>query len=121
MVTTHEQIRFQDLTQQQSDFWDLHSEQQAREGIRVATDRYVFADTDPLDSLKMPTIPGHWLFGGRDANVPVSLSIERLRPFIVQGRPFEYELLPGSSHRLNEPEVMPVMLQWIRRIAARAL
>jgi pimeloyl-ACP methyl ester carboxylesterase len=120
VVTTREQMRFQDFTQQRADFWDHHSEQQARDRIRVGPDRFVFTDTDPRDSLKKIDVPSLWLFGGRDVNVPVKLSVERLQQFAAQGKPFEYRLFPTSPHILDESQALPAMLEWLERRAARA-
>jgi dienelactone hydrolase len=114
LVTTHEQLRFQDFTEQQPDFWDRHTESEARQHIATpANDRLRFADNDPIDALKDLSIPGLWLFGGRDANVPVNLSIERLKTLIAQGKPFEYQLFPASGHNLDEKDAFPATIAWI--------
>jgi len=120
-VTTREQMRFQEFTQQKSDFWKHHSEAQARDRIRIGPDRFVFADNDPRDSLRLVSVPALWLFGGRDANIPVSLSVERLKPFAARGKPFEYRLFPESAHRLNEHDALPVMIKWITQRVATSL
>ncbi|MGH9864994.1 MAG: alpha/beta hydrolase family protein [Candidatus Acidiferrales bacterium] len=53
VVTAREQMRFQDFTQQQADFWQQHTELEARERMRIGSDRFVFADTDPRGSLQL--------------------------------------------------------------------
>jgi uncharacterized protein len=115
LVTTHEQLRFQDFTEQQPNFWDHHTESQAREHIdSTANDRLRFADDDPIDALKDLSVPGLWLFGGRDVNVPVNLSIERLKPLMARGKPFEYQLFPASGHNLDEKDAFPATIAWIK-------
>jgi uncharacterized protein len=119
LVTTHEQSRFQDFTEQQPDFWDHHTESEARERIAgAASERWRFADDDPVDALKDLSIPGLWLFGGRDANVPVNLSIERLKTLIAQGKPFEYQLFPASGHNLDEKDASPATIAWIKALGS---
>jgi fermentation-respiration switch protein FrsA (DUF1100 family) len=75
LVTTLEQLRFQYLTDGNADFWDHHSEAEAREHIRSDPDRYSFVATDPVDSLRKLSLPGLWLYGGRDVSVPTGLSV----------------------------------------------
>jgi len=117
LVTTHEQLRFQDFTEQQPDFWDHHTQSQARERITgTAGARSRFADDDPIDALNDLSIPGLWLFGGRDVNVPVNLSIERLEPLMAQGKPFEYKLFPASGHNLDEKDAFPATIAWIKAL-----
>jgi hypothetical protein len=115
LVTTHEQLRFQDFTEQQADFWDHHTEAQVRERIvSGASDRLHFADDDPLDALKNLSIPGLWLYAGRDVNVPVGLSIERLKTLTDQGKPLEYQLLPPSGQKLDEKAAFTATVAWIQ-------
>ena len=40
------QLRFQFFTQGKRDFWETHTEAEAREHLRSDPDRYQFADTD---------------------------------------------------------------------------
>jgi len=56
------------------------------------------------------------LFGGRDVNVPVNLSIERLEPLMAQGKPFEYKLFPASGHNLDEKDAFPATIAWIKAL-----
>jgi pimeloyl-ACP methyl ester carboxylesterase len=118
LVTTHEQLRFQFFTEQKPDFWEHHTEAQAREQMRTAADRYQFIDDDPLDALKDLSIPGLWLFGGRDVNVPVKLSIERLEALKADGKPFEYQEFPASGHNLDEKDAFPATIAWIKSRAS---
>jgi len=117
LVSTHEQLRFQDFTEQQPDFWDHHTESAAREYIAGAGKiPWRFADDDPVDALKDLSIPGLWLFGGRDVNVPVNLSIERLKALTAQGKPFEFQLFPASGHNLDEKDAFPATIAWIKAL-----
>ena len=113
LVTAREQLRFQFFTDGRSDFWDHHTEAEAREHIRSAPDRFEFADTDPRESLAKLSIPALWLFGGRDINVPVRLCIERLQALTESGKPYEYKLFPGEGHGLPSAKTIPAAVDWL--------
>jgi hypothetical protein len=56
-------------------------------------------DTDPRDSLRKMRSPGLWVYGAKDANQPVQLSIERLRSLIEAGHSnFVYWLNSAGGH-----------------------
>ena len=115
-------MRFQFYTQGNSSFWETHTEAEAREHIKNDIDRYQFADTDPRTALSRLSIPGLWLFGGKDIQVPVQLSIERLNILKEKNKLYDYRLFPGLGHntassKLNEP--MDVAIQWIKSISKR--
>lgn len=117
VIPTLEQLRFQFLTNGDPDFWDSHTEAQAREHIRNGADRYQFENTDPCDALGTLSIPGIWLWGGRDIQVPVGLSIERLNALKVQGKPFEYCLFPKLGHNVafgDSAEPVDIAILWIK-------
>ena len=114
-MTTLEQLRFQFLTNGRADFWDPHSEAEVREHIRSDPNRCVFVATDPVDSLRKLSIPGLWLYGGHDVNVPVSLSIERLKALAARGKPFEYRLFPDSGHHLPFDQALSTSLDWLMK------
>jgi len=61
-VTTLEQLRFQFYTNGNNNFWENHTESDAREHIKNDSDRYQFTATDPKISLNTLSIPGLWLF-----------------------------------------------------------
>ena len=46
-ITTLEQLRFQFYTNGDNNFWENHTELEAREHIRNDSDRYQFTATDP--------------------------------------------------------------------------
>ena len=123
VATTREQLRFQFFTQGSPNFWDTHTEADARSHIRDDPDRYQFVDTDPRDTLAQLSIPGLWLFGGRDVQAPVGLSIERLNALKAQGKPYEYRLFPELGHNVapsDAGETIVAAVQWIKSIATEA-
>ncbi|MGY0037805.1 alpha/beta hydrolase family protein [Pedobacter sp. NJ-S-72] len=117
VVTTLEQLRFQFYTQGNSRFWETHTEAEAREHIRSDADRYQFAGTDPRDALASLRIRGLWLFGGKDIQAPVGLSMERLDVLKAQGKPYEYRLFPELGHNTSSPksqEPVSAAIEWIK-------
>jgi uncharacterized protein len=115
LVTTLEQLRFQFLTDGKADFWDHHSEAEVREHVRSDPDRYTFVATDPADSLRKLSIPGLWLYGGRDVYVPVRVSIDRLDALAAGGKPFEHRLFPDSGHDLPFPLGLSTSMDWLMK------
>ena len=117
VVTTLEQLRFQFYTQGNSRFWETHTEAEAREHIRSDADRYQFAGTDPRDALASLPIRGLWLFGGKDIQAPVGLSMERLDVLKALGKPYEYQLFPDLGHNTSSPktqEPVSAAIEWIK-------
>lgn len=117
VVTTLEQLRFQFYTEGKPDFWETHTEAEAREHIRSDADRYQFAATDPRDALARLSIRGLWLFGGKDVQIPVNLSIEHLGVLKAQGKPYDYQLFPELGHNTSSsksPDPFNAAIQWIR-------
>ncbi len=115
LVTAREQLRFQFYTDGKADFWDHHTETEAREHIKSDPDRFQFADTDPRESLRKLSIPALWMFGGRDINIPARLCIDRLDTLIESGKPYEYKLFPQEGHILPSSETIPATVSWIRK------
>lgn len=117
VVPTLEQLRFQFFTDGDTNFWDSHTEAEVREHIHNAADRYQFENTDPCDALGTLSIPGIWLWGGRDIQIPVGLSIERLNAFKVQGKPYEYCFFPTLGHNVafsDSTEPIDIAVRWIK-------
>jgi len=117
-VTTLEQLRFQFYTNGKTDFWDSHSETNAREHIMNDPDRYQFKSTDPKIALSALSIPGLWLFGEKDIQIPVKLCIEQINALKVQGKPFEYTLFPSLGHSTaftNDTTPLNISIQWIKQ------
>lgn len=119
LIPTLEQLRFQFFTDGNNDFWDTHTEAEVREHIRTAADRYQFENTDPYDALSTLSIPGLWLFGEKDIQVPVSLSIERLNALKAQGKPYEYCLFSTLGHFVSSSkEAVDIAVHWIKNIGS---
>jgi pimeloyl-ACP methyl ester carboxylesterase len=104
----------------------------AREGSAAqnvdATRRYAEqiraagTDVDPRDSLRVLDIPGLWLFGGRDNEIPTGQSVRQLAELIAQGKPnFEQRTLPEAGHAMRGvfQEAYGITTDWIRAHAAR--
>lgn len=117
VVPTLEQLRFQFYTEGKPDFWNSHSEAEVREHIRNDADRYQFTSTDPYNALSTLRIPGLWLFGSKDVQIPVELSIERLNTLKTQGEPYEYCLFPTLGHNTafsDSAQPVQIAIQWIK-------
>ncbi len=119
-ITTLEQLRFQFYTNGNNDFWKTHSEADAREHIKNDADRYQFTATDPKNSLNKLSIPGLWLFGEKDIQIPVKICIEQLNTLKVQGKPFEYTLFSNLGHNTssdNDTAPVDISIEWIKQKA----
>jgi dienelactone hydrolase len=115
-ISTLEQLRFQFYTAGRTDFWEHHSEADARDHLQNDPDRFPFAPTDPKESLAALTIPGLWLFGGKDIQIPANLCIEQLQALKAKGKPYDYALFPELGHRTGFAGSAPVALavEWIK-------
>lgn len=117
LVPTLEQLRFQFLTDGDPNFWDNHTEAEVRQHICCDADRYQFINTDPYDSLDRLSIDGLWLFGGKDIQIPVGLSIERLNNLKAKGKEYQYCLFSDLGHNVafaDSTEPMDITLNWIK-------
>jgi len=56
------------------------------------------SETDPLPVLRQLDIPGFWIFGGKDRNVPVDICVRNLDALIAGGRPYQYHIDPDAGH-----------------------
>ncbi|WP_334113485.1 alpha/beta hydrolase family protein [Paucihalobacter sp.] len=113
-ITTLEQLRFQFYTNERSDFWDYHTEEDAREHIKNDPDKYQFEATDPKETLKDVSIPGLWLFGEKDIQIPVKMCIEHLNALKLENKPFEYVLFPSLGHNTIKTEPIDISVNWIK-------
>lgn len=116
-ITTLEQLRFQFYTNGNDKFWDNHTDADAREHTKNDPDKYQFVATDPKISLNAISVPGLWLFGEKDIQIPVKLCIEQLNTFKAQGKPFEYTLFPALGHNTSSLDIttpFDVSIQWIK-------
>ena len=114
-ITTLEQLRFQFYTGGREDFWENHTDEDAREHTLNDPDKYKFKATDPKVSLNSLSIPGLWLFGEQDIQVPVKMCVEQLNRLKAQGKPFEYVLFPSLGHNTNTVEALDIAIQWMKR------
>jgi len=120
LITVKEQLRFQFYTNGDQNFWDTHSEEEARKHVFNDPDKYVFADTDPNAVLGKLSIPGLWIFGGKDIQVPVNLSIEYLDQLKSKGKHYDYKLFPDLGHNTafsDSKEPMNDAINWIKNSA----
>ena len=116
-ITTLEQLRFQFYTNGREDFWDHHTDEDAREHTENDPDKYQFKATDPKISLSALSVPGLWLFGEKDIQVPVKMCVEQLNVLKAQGKPFEYVLFPSLGHNTNKMEPLDIATHWIKQKA----
>lgn len=117
-ITTLEQLRFQFHTNGDNNFWENHTQAEAFEHTKNDPDKYQFAPTDPKVSLNTLSIPGLWLFGEKDIQIPVKLCIEQLNTFKAQGKPFDYALFNKLGHNtssVNDTEPFDIAVQWIKQ------
>ena len=119
LVTVREQLRFQFYTQGNINFWDTHTEEDARKHIFNDADKYQFTDVDPLVALSKLSIPGLWIYGGKDIQVPVKLSIEHLNTLQSKNKRYKYKLFPDLGHNTafsNNKEPVETAIKWIKTI-----
>jgi len=119
-ITTLEQLRFQFYTNGNNQFWENHTEADALEHTKNDPDKYQFVATDPKTSLNTLSIPGLWLFGEKDIQIPVKLCIEQLNTLKVQGKPFEYTLFSKLGHNTSSSDdtaPVDIAVQWMKQKA----
>ncbi|SHH76011.1 hypothetical protein SAMN05421866_3677 [Chryseobacterium oranimense] len=120
-ITTLEQLRFQFYTNGNNNFWENHTEADALEHTKNDPDKYQFTATDPKTSLNTLSIPGLWLFGEKDIQIPVKLCMEQLNTLKAQGKPFEYTLFSKLGHNTssgNDTAPVDIAVQWIKHKAS---
>ena len=116
-ITSLEQLRFQFHTNGDPNYWENHSEAEAREHIKNDPDRFQFTPADPKHSLAKLAIPGLWLYGAKDIQVPAQLCIEQLTTLKNQGKPFDYRLYSNLGHNTgnaSDPTPVEDAIQWIK-------
>jgi uncharacterized protein len=117
-ITTLEQLRFQFYTNGNNKFWENHTVEEVREHTKNDPDKYQFEATDPKTILKALSIPGLWLFGEKDIQIPVKLCIEELNRLKIQGKHFEYVLFSSLGHNTSsDSDTAPfdISIQWIKQ------
>lgn len=119
LITVKQQLRFQFYTNGNTKFWDTHTEEDARKHTMTDPDRYEFTDVDPMPTLSRLSIPGLWIFGGKDIQVPVNLSIEKLNTLKSKGKRYEYQLFPALGHNTafsDDEKPVKEMMEWMKKI-----
>ena len=116
-INTLEQLRFQFYTNGNEKFWDNHTDEDALFHTKNDPDKYQFSATDPKVFLNKLSIPGLWLFGEKDIQIPVKMCIEELNEFKTKGKPFEYILFPTLGHNTafaKGTATFDISIQWIK-------
>lgn len=115
-ITSLEQLRFQFHTDGRKDYWEHHTEAEAREHLYNDPDRYQFTGIDPKVALSDLTIPALWIFGEKDIQIPTKVCIEHLNDLKAVGKPYEYILFPSLGHNTaaaGTTAPVDIALQWI--------
>lgn len=119
VVTTLEQLRFQFYTNGDESFWNTHAEAEAKYHIKNDPDKYQFEATDPVKSLAKLSIPGLWIYGEKDIQVPVQLSVERLDALKAQNKNYTYKRYPNLGHNTafsTSAEPVEEAIKWMKAI-----
>jgi len=122
--TTHEDVLFEQVALPDKEFWDHHTHEEVPKMMARVTDPLAWASFDPREALSKLKIPGLWMFGGRDRNMNVDLSITRLKGLIAAGHPeYSYRMFPDYDHNLGgeQEDVLEPCLTWIRERVTRPL
>jgi uncharacterized protein len=85
--------------------------------LAARTDPYLWPDflgrdTDSAEDLGKLTIPGLFIFGGRDGSIPVDLSLQKLHALQVAGHAYDYTVFLGLGHNNIDPS-FDVAIKWI--------
>ncbi|TYZ14447.1 alpha/beta hydrolase [Hymenobacter lutimineralis] len=117
-ITTLEQLRFQFYTNGNNNFWENHTEADAQEHTKNDPDKYQFIATDPKVNLDILPIPGLWIFGEQDIQIPVKLCIDQLNTFKAKGKAYEYVLFPALGHNTafdSNTTPFDISIQWVKQ------
>ncbi len=113
ICTASEELHFSDLAEDVPDFWEHHTQADVDAHMRSVRSRP--DDFDPRDSLSRLSIPGLWLFGGRDQSIPVALSVRRIDGMRSVGHHrFEYRVYPALGHADIDEGVLRDLADWIK-------
>jgi hypothetical protein len=119
VCTVSEQLHFQNLAQDDQNFWKSHTRQQVAEYMKSV--HYSADDVDPRTSLSKLSIPALWLFGEQDNLVPVDWSLPRLDSLIREGHHnFSYKIFPNYGHDFLNPPGSPgygYLVEWMKNAA----
>jgi len=117
-ITTLEQLRFQFFADGNENFWEEHTEAEAQYHTLHDPDRYSFEPTDPKASLQDLSIPGLWVYGKQDIQIPVNMCIQQLNSLKAVGKPYEYVLFSELGHNTAFAQMstpLDIAIQWILR------
>lgn len=117
LITVKEQLRFQFYTNGNKNFWNTHTEEDARKHTMTDPDKYEFTDTDPLDVLSKLSIPALWIYGEKDIQVPANLSIQNLNKLKSKGKRYNYKLFTTLGHNTafsENREPMKDAIKWMK-------
>jgi uncharacterized protein len=92
-VTTDQQQTYQDFSGS-SRFVPSQSDAEIQAQVRAAMGGY-----DPAKALRALHVPTIWVYGSKDRQVPVGLSLENLRK--LRGKDLSIVVLPGGWHGLT--------------------
>ena len=123
-ITTLEQLRFQFYTNGDAEFWTKHTQEEALDHMYNDPDRYQFTTTDPKVTLNNVSIPGLWIYGELDIQIPAKLCIEHLNSLKAEGKPFEYTLFSDLGHSTASTEntqPVDIAIQWIKQEAQHTM
>lgn len=82
-------------------------------------DKYQFIAINPLKQLRKLSIPGLWIFGEKDIQVPVNLSMELLDSLKSFNPLYEYKLYPDLDHNtVFSKSTKPIeeAIKWLKNI-----
>ncbi len=116
-ITTLEQLRFQFYTNGRANFWDNHTQEDALYHMKNDPDRYQFEATDPKQVLSQLSIPGLWIFGEKDIQIPVKLGIQHLNTLKANSKSYDYLLFPELGHNTaftKTSEPFDISIRWIK-------
>ncbi len=115
-ITTLEQLRFQFYTNGRKDFWENHTLENALEHMHNDPDKYKFTATDPLKYLHNISIPGLWLYGKKDIQIPSLACIQDIKAMHTNGKPFEFRLFSNLEHNTYKEKPIEEAVKWINKI-----
>jgi pimeloyl-ACP methyl ester carboxylesterase len=116
VCSVREELHFSAVAETDPTYLSTHTPEQIREYMKT-TPRHP-DDYDPTPFLQELTVPGLWIFGGRDNSMPVGLSIERLSRIIENGRSnFEFKYYASQGHSLTDEDRdgFLYLVQWISK------
>lgn len=118
-ITTLEQLRFQFYTNGRKDFWKNHTLENALEHMKNDPDKYKFTATDPLKQLENISIPGLWLYGSKDIQIPSLACIQDIERMQSNGKPFEFLLYSNLGHNTYKEKPIEEAVKWIKKVTKK--